>query len=63
MNELEEYLLTNNTVFYEDNYFISYEELKLDSDIIYFSGISEKIIYIILGYPRIISNYRIYILK
>jgi hypothetical protein len=32
MNELEEYLLTNNTVIYEDNYFISYKECKIDLD-------------------------------
>jgi hypothetical protein len=31
-NELEEYLLTNNTVIYEYNYFISYEECKIDLD-------------------------------
>jgi hypothetical protein len=54
MNELEEYLLTNNTV-NENNYkqfnYDSYEEFRIDldfllsniySDIIYFFGISEK---------------------
>ena len=71
MNELEEYLLTNNIV-NENNYkqfnYDSYEEFKIDldfllsniySDIIYFFGISEKNNIYYFRIRKLMSNYNI----